>query len=250
MPSLTMPDLDKLYREAGLRNSKTRDSEGYAVNYGRSFYSFGDFKREVRALLIVPIICTVEVLKKALQAVSDLLIAAVQLATLDGRGFHSLSHFFVNAAQAINLAITGVFHTVGSLFSLYTRSVSTFFTSVGNLFENEETEQEFVFDETITLVRPQAADNDLLQVEVSAFDETTTFLRPQAANYDRFEVRVSAVPSAPRASSMGMFAKTRRELALENLDSLGLKKRERDVMAADIVASPDYDEPTNQFSRR
>ncbi len=220
MASLQMPDLDNLYREAGLRNSLTKDTQGYKADFGTSFYSFGDFKREVRALLIVPIICTVESLKKAAQAVSDLLIAAVQLATLDGRGFDNLGHFFVNAAHAFQLAVTGVLHTVGSVFSLYTRSVCTLVDTVGMLFQNEATEQEI--PASVVRIQPK-----------------------QHASNDVFEMPSFVATSAARASDTGMFARraptTKRQQALEQLDKLGLQVHERDAMAAEIASNPDYD---------
>lgn len=142
MASLEMPDLDKLYREAGLRNSWTKDKSSREVDFVTAFYSFGDFKRELRALLIVPIISIKETLKLAVEAISNLLLAAVQLATLDGRGFDSLGDFFVNTHNAIQTLSAGIYDTVGSFMSMYTRTLATVFSTIGKLFENEPNDSE------------------------------------------------------------------------------------------------------------
>ncbi len=57
MPNLTMPNLDKLYREEGLRNSQTM-IDGSPIDCIDAFDSIRDFKREVRGLLLVPYIVT------------------------------------------------------------------------------------------------------------------------------------------------------------------------------------------------
>jgi hypothetical protein len=143
--------LDKLYRKGHLRNSETMN-DGMHVDFATPFYSFYDFKRELRGLILVPAIAAFQALEHALHALEDLVVAGVLLATLDERGFTKLVHFFVHTANAIALVLEGVVDTIGTVIALYTRSATTFFDTivfaldsmiyvVASVFENEPAQQ-------------------------------------------------------------------------------------------------------------
>lgn len=135
MPDLQLPDLEQLYHEAGLRTSKFLRN-GRTVTFTDGYYSFADFKREIQAVPMVPIIVATEILKQAAQAAADLLIAAIRLATLDGRGFNHLGEFFVHVGNAIELAFQGTFDFIGSYFSVSFRLGTSLVEVTAALFEH------------------------------------------------------------------------------------------------------------------
>lgn len=183
MPNLTMPDLDKLYREEGLRNSKTM-IDGSPIDFTDAFGSFRDFKREVRGLLLVPYIVVREVIGQLLHLLDRLIVATFQLMTLDGRCFNNLFNAFVHLGNAICLACEGFCDTIGTVFSLYFRTVATVVEGLGLLFEEEPTYSEPVmqranppsFNRSGFFVPPSLmgaiADLETLQLE----DDASTFI--------------------------------------------------------------------------
>lgn len=247
MPDLTKPNLDTLYREAGLRNSLTQ-KDGVRVDFTSGFYSFGDFKREIRALLMVPIIAGTEVLKQTLQAFADLLIAGVQLATLDGRGFNTLGNFFVHLGNAIALTFEGAYDFVGSALSLYFRTLTTVLDTVGKLFENEATDVEEAVEQPASqytvrgapFVNPYASvlDQPRFAPSAPAFDAPPapagiypSLATVQQAGYGRYGL-FQAAPPAARPSLL------QAQADLESID--GLTEGDRTQMFQDMIDSGQY----------
>ena len=235
MPELARPNLDKLYRDAGLRNShtKTKDKK-YELTWAERFETTGDAKRELRAILLVPLIVIKESLKSAIEAVGDLLTAAVQLATLDGRGFDSLGNFFTNCATTVETLAIGIYDTIGSFVSLYMRTVATFLATVGSIFENEPTDLE----------------------EVVTDSNYKQYSAPAAANHSAYEAPQASAPSASYGqgtSQFSMFAapKPTRSQALNNLAALQVDSVLRAQLAADIIKNTaDYPDDTSSYTMR
>ena len=146
MPSSTAkPNLDKSYREAGVRNSRTKHPHNdVVVSPADSFYTIADFKRELRGILLVPLIATREVVKQVFDAFFDLLMAGVQLLTLDGRCFGTLFNSFVHIANAIALTFEGTWDTITTALALYIRTCATLTDVLINLvFDNAPTDPEY-----------------------------------------------------------------------------------------------------------
>jgi hypothetical protein len=249
MPSsTTKPDLDKLYREAGLRNSHTRHG-GLEVSAFDSFYSFGDFKRELRAILIVPFIGVREVIKQVLHAFFELLTAGVQLVTFDSRFFGSLYNVFVHIGNAIALTFEGLWGTIGSALSLYFRANQTLAEAiVGLIFDNEPTDSEYIAEDhnvvTFSRQNPLVAADTALRFNV---EPSAPMVVAAASLYPTLPTVHSETDSIPYSGRNGMFAQPTAPVArpslmqaVADLERLGLTEDEVDTLFQNMIQSNDY----------
>ncbi len=256
MPSsTTKPDLDKLYREAGLRNSRTMHN-GSIVSAVDSFYSFGDFKRELRAILIVPFIATREVLKQVLNAFFEFLTAGVQLVTFDGRFFGTLYNVFAHIGNAIALTFEGAWGVIGSALSLYLRACATLGEGIGNLiFDNEPTDTEYTVEPrnygSTNLIPAVVANSPALRYN-EAPSAPVVEEAVAGSLYPALPTMQSVSASIPYSGRNGMFAHSTAPVskpslmqAAADLERLGLPEDQVEAVFQNMLRTNDYNDYTD-----
>ena len=121
---------DSMYADAGVR--KLSCSNRQSLGFFTPFSSLSDFRSQLKAPVVMPILCVAHALGHALDLLKQGLLVGVNLALLDfsTAGKHC-KNFFHDTLGAIYLAYSAVVDTFWAIACLATRTVGSLFSVVG-----------------------------------------------------------------------------------------------------------------------